>query len=223
MIAIWQLAITERERVSRMENLALDFVPLGLDATWPSRCWIEPVRGRMHAPLRGIRLGHASDAAMVLTCTFPRQRFDADVAGTGADPLREIAFETTFGLVNLALHQIRVPGKRPDGLVGSLVQFANQQANRHSDWAVTQWGELEASVTRMAGWQSAFSVAHPDVYVIVHACGIDIDSVRLLPVEDIARYELAADPLEIGAMHWELWRSEPPVGYEDLARVLVSR
>jgi hypothetical protein len=24
-------------------------------------------------------------------------------------------------------------------------------------------------------------------------------------------------------MHWELWRSEPPVGYEDLARVLVAR
>ncbi len=100
-----------------MENLAIDFVPWGLEAAWPSRCWIEPVYGRAQEPLRGIRLGHASDAAMVLTCTFPRERFDAEVAGTGSDPIRDVAFEATFALINLALHQIRVPGARPDGLV----------------------------------------------------------------------------------------------------------
>ncbi len=75
----------------------------------------------------------------------------------------------------------------------------------------------------MAGWQSGFSLAYPDVYVIVHACGIGIDSLRLQPVHDISGYELTTDPLELGAMHWELWRSEPPVGYEDLARVLIAR
>jgi hypothetical protein len=181
------------------------------------------VYGRAQEPLRGIRLGHASDAAMVLTCTFPRERFDAEVAGTGSDPIREVAFEATFALINLALHQIRVPGARPDGLVGSLVQFANQQANRWRDWATTHWGLEEAAVIGMAGWQSGFSLAYPDVYVIVHACGIGIDSLRLQPVHDISGYELTTDPLELGAMHWELWRSEPPVGYEDLARVLVAR
>jgi hypothetical protein len=206
-----------------METLAMDFVPWGLEAAWPSRCWIEPVYGRPQEPLRGIRLGHASDAAMVLTCTFPRDRFDAEVAGIGADPLREIAFEATFALINLALHQIRVPGARPEGLVGSLVRFANQQANRYQDWAVTHWGLEEAAVIGMAGWQSGFSLAYPDVYVIVHACGIGIDKLRLQPVDDISGYELTTDPLELGAMHWELWRSEPPVGYEDLARVLVAR
>ena len=206
-----------------MDTLAIDFVPWGLEAAWPSRCWVEPILGRREDPPRGIRLGHASDAAMVLTCTFPRRRFDAEVAGAGADPIREVAFETTFALINLALHQIRVPGARPDGLVGSLVQFANQQADRYQDWASTHWGLEEAGFIAMAGWQSGFSLAYPDVYVIVHACGVNIDQLRLMPVHEMSRYELTTDPLELGAMHWELWRSQPAVGYEDLSRVLVAR
>jgi hypothetical protein len=160
---------------------------------------------------------------MVLICTLPRRRFDAELAGTGADPIREVAYETTFALINLALHQIRVPGARPDGLVGSLVQFANQQADRYRDWVTTHWGLEEAGIVGMAGWQSGFSVAYPDAYVIAHACGVGIDSLRLEPVHDLSGYELAADPMQLGAMHWELWRSHPPLGYEDLARVMVGR
>jgi hypothetical protein len=206
-----------------MDTLAIDFVPWGLDAPWPSRCWAEPVNGRRGDPPRGIRLGHASESAMVLACTFPRLRFDEEVARAGSDPVREIAYETTFELVNLALHQIRVPGARPEGLVASLVQFASQQADRYRDWPSTHWGLEAASITGMAGWQSGFSLAYPDVYVIVHACGVGIDQLRLLPVQDISRYELTTDPLALGAMIWELWRSQPEVGYEDLARVLVAR
>lgn len=206
-----------------MDNFALDFVPWGLEAAWPTRSWVEPIPGVRQDPPRGIRLGHASDAAMVLTCTFPRRRFDAEVASTGADPVREIAFETTFALINLALHQIRVPGARPEGLVGSLVQFANQQADRYRDWATTHWGLEQAGIIGMAGWQSGFSLAYPDVYVVAHACGIGIDNLRLQPVHDMSGYEVTTDPLELGAMHWELWRSQPTVGYEDLARVLVAR
>lgn len=220
MIAV--RVITEREKVSRMETLAIDFVPWGLAADWPTRRWVEPVSGHAEDPPRGIRLGHASDSAMVLTCTFPRDRFDAEVAGAGADPVREVAFETTFALINLALHQIRAPGARPDGLIGSLMQFATQQANRHRDWATTQWGEQDASIIGMAGWQSGFSLAYPGVYVIAHACGVGIDSLELQPVEDMSGYDLSTDPMEVGAMHWELWRSEPAVGYEDLANVLVA-
>jgi len=206
-----------------MDNFALDFVPWGLEAAWPTRSWVEPIHGLRQDPPRGIRLGHASDAAMVLTCSFPRRRFDAEVASTGAGPVREIAYETTFALINLALHQIRVPGARPDGLVGSLVQFANQQADRYRDWATTHWGLEEAGIIGMAGWQSGFSLAYPDVYVIAHACGVGIDNLRLQPVRDMSGYEVTTDPLELGAMHWELWRSQPTIGYEDLARVLVAR
>jgi hypothetical protein len=206
-----------------MDTLAIDFVPWGLEASWPSRCWLEPISGRTGYPPRGIRLGHASSSAMVLICTMPRQRFDEEIASTGADPMREIAYETTFALINLALHQIRVPGARPDGLVGSLVQFANQQADRYRDWATTHWGLEEAGIVGMAGWQSGFSVAYPDAYVMAHACGVGIDTLRLQPVHDLSDYELAADPMQLGAMHWELWRSHPAVGYEDLARVMVAR
>jgi hypothetical protein len=205
-----------------MNTLAIDFVPWGLEAAWPQRCWLEPIYGRSEEPVRGLRMGHASDAAMVLACTYPRDRFDAEVASSGADPIREIAYETTFSLINLALHQIRVPGARPEGLVGSLVQFANQQADRYRDWATTHWGLEAASITGLAGWQSGFSLGYQDVYVIVHACGIGIDRLRLLPVQDLSSYELTTDPLELGAMHWELWRSQPALGYEDLARVLVA-
>jgi hypothetical protein len=206
-----------------MDIAAIDFVPWGIDAPWASRRWVEPIHGRRADPPRGIRLGHASAEAMVLTCTFPQQRFDAEVASAGSDPVREIAFETTFALVNLALHQIRVPGARPEGLIGSLVQFASEQANRYRDWPVTHWGEETASITGMAGWQSGFSLAYPDVYVIVHACGVGFDQLRLVPAQDISGYELSTDPLSLGAMIWELWRSQPALGYEDLARVLVGR
>jgi hypothetical protein len=206
-----------------MDIPAIDFVPWGLEAAWPSRCWVEPIRGRREGPLRGVRLGHASDEAMMLACTFPRDRFDAEVVSAGGDPVREVAYETTFALINLALHQIRVPGARPDGLIGSLVQFASQQADRYRDWSSTHWGLEAASITGMAGWQSGFSLGFPDVYVIVHACGVSVERIKLFGVQDLSSYETAGDPLEIGAMTWELWRSRPAVGYEDLARVLVAR
>lgn len=122
-----------------METAAIDFVPWGLDATWPSRRWLELVDGRHDGPPRGVRLGHASDSALVLVCTYPRARFEAEMPGTGADLVRELAFESTFALINFALHQIKVPGARPDGLVGSLVSYANQQADRYPDWGTAYW------------------------------------------------------------------------------------
>src|SRR5271169_5268562 len=97
---------TEREKVSRMETSVIDFVPWGLDADWPSRRWIEPIPGRRADRSKGVRLGHASNSAMVLTCTLPRDHFDAELNSAGADRVREIAFETTYAQINLALHQI---------------------------------------------------------------------------------------------------------------------
>jgi hypothetical protein len=160
---------------------------------------------------------------MVLVCTYPRDRFDDELTSSGADPVREFAYETTFTLINLALHQIRVPGARPDGLVASLLQFADQQADRHREWATTHWSLEAASIIGLAGWQSGFSLAYPEVYVAVHACGAGIDQLRLVPAHDLSGYEASSDPLRLGAMHWELWRSEPAIGYEDLARVVVAR
>jgi hypothetical protein len=206
-----------------MEMTAIDFVPWGLDADWPSRRWLEPIFGRRDELARGVRLGHANDSAMVLSCTFPRARFDDEVDAAGSDPVREIAFETTYTQINLALHQIRTPGARPDGLIGTLVRYASQQADRYREWPSTHWGVEEASTTKLASWQSGFSLAYPEVYVIVHACGIGIDRLRLMPVgADMPGYDLSQDPLEIGAMHWELWPSRPELGYDDLTRTLVT-
>src|SRR5262252_9306362 len=160
-----------------MEMSAIDFVPWGLDADWPSRRWIEPVWGR-DGSVRSMRLGHASDAAMVLTCTYPRARFDDEVDPACSDPVREIAFETTYTQVNLALHQIRTPATRPDGLVGSLVRYASAQADRYREWPTVKWGTAAASMTALASWQSGFSLDYPDDYVIVHACGIGIDGLE---------------------------------------------
>ena len=204
-----------------MEISAIGFVPLGLDADWPSQRWIEFIGARPGLPARGVRLAYASEAAMILVCTYPRDRFDADVASTSADPVFEIAYETTFTLVNLALHQVKAPGARPDGLVGSLMQFASQQAARHADWAATRWGHDAASIIGMAGWQSGFSLDYQDCYVVAHACGMGIDQLKLSPVQDLSSYD-DGDPQAVGAMHWELWRNEPVIGYKDLARVLIS-
>ncbi len=205
-----------------METSVIDFVPWGLDAAWPSRRWIEPIPGPSADRFKGVRLGHASNRAMVLTCTLPRDRYDAEVSSTGADPVREIAFDTTYAQINLALHQIRAPGARPDGLIESLVRYASQQANRYRDWPQTQWGVEPACTAGLASWQSGFSLAYSGVYVIVHACGIAIDEIRLQPIADLSDYDHGRDPLEIGAMHWELWPNRPELGYDDLARTLVT-
>lgn len=205
-----------------METSAFDFTAWGLDAEWPALRWIEPIHGRRGQPVRGVRLGHADDSAMVLTCTYPRARFDADTTASGFDPVREIAFETTYTQVNLALHQLREPAERPDGLVGSLVSHASQEADRYRDWPVTRWGEQEASTTRLASWQSGFTAADPATYVIVHACGVPIDEVRLTTVRDLYGYEPSRNQAAAGAMHWELWPSRPDLGYEDLAGVLAG-
>ena len=173
--------------------------------------------------VKGIRLGHASDSAMVLTCTYPRARFDDELRASGADPIRELAFETTYTQVNLALHQIRTPGARPDGLIGSLVR---SRASRRTGTATgrSRSGAPEsAPSTKLASWQSGFSLAYPEVYVIVHACGIGIDEIQLVSISDeMPGYDVWADPLAIGAMHWELWRSRPELGYDDLTRTLVT-
>jgi len=205
-----------------MEMSDIDFVPWGLDADWSSRRWLETVCSR-DGMVRGIRLGHASDSAMVLICTYPRARFDEDADPTGSDPVREIAFETTYTQINLALHQMRSPATRPDGLIGSLLQYASQQADRYREWPTAHWGEETASTTSLASWQSGFSLDYPDVYVIVHACGIDVDELRLKSVgPDLPGYGLDLDPLDIGAMHWELWSSGPELDYDDIAGTLTA-
>src|SRR5271165_4337276 len=207
-----------------MEMSAIDFAPWGLDADWPCRRWVEPSYGRRDGLVRGVRLGHASATAMVLSCTYPRTRVDDEVDPTSSDPVREIAFEATYTQINLALHQIRTPGSRPDGLIGSLVRYASQQADLYRDWPSTYWGAETASTTSLASWQSGFSLDYPEVYVIVHACGIGIDRIRLKSVgADMPGYGLSEDPLDIGAMHWELWPSRPELGYDDLTRTLVAR
>jgi hypothetical protein len=205
-----------------METSVTDLTAWGLAAEWPSLRWIEPIPGRGDQPVRGMRLGHASDAAMVLTCTYPRDLVDAEARTWGFDPVREIAFETTFTQANLALHQISKPAERPDGLVGSLVSHANRRANRYRDWTVTRWGGREAKTTRLAGWQSGFSLAYPDAYVIVHACGVLLSKVQLETVDDLSRYEVGSDPAEAGGMHWELWPARPNFSGKKLAAMLAT-
>jgi len=184
--------------------------------------------------------------------------------GTGADLVRELAFEATFALINFALHQIKVPGGRPAGLVGSLVSYASQQADRYLDWDTTHWGVEPArqsgpagapawpgqhaqagrggqpgpapwggppgggtgalsggrAVARtigLGGWRSGFSVANPDAYIVVHACGVSLDHLLLTPVTDPSAYGLAAEPPLLGKMHWELWPNHQELSYDDLA------
>jgi hypothetical protein len=205
-----------------METAAIDFSAWGLDADWPSRRWLELIHGRIGEAIRGVRLGHASTSAMVLTCTYPRSSFGEAEAAPNLDPIREVAFETTYTQVNLALHQIRTPGARPDGLIGSLVRYASQQADRYREWPSAHLGTEVASTTRLASWQSGFSLDYQDVYVVVHACGIDIDQLCLAPVSDLSGYHQGGDPTEVGAMHWELWANRPELAYDDLTRSVVA-
>jgi len=205
-----------------METAASEVTPWRLDADWPSKRWIEPIHGRRGAAARGVRLGQASTSAMVLTCTYPRSSFGGESTESGLDPMRELAFETTYAQVNLALHQIKTRGARPDGLIGSLVRYASQQADKYREWPTAHWGAETAVTTKLASWQSGFSAGYPDAYVIVHACGIGIEELRLTLADDLSGYDLGADPQEAGAMHWELWRDRPELAYDDLTRTLAG-
>ncbi len=205
-----------------MDTSVTGFTAWGLAAGWPSLRWVEPIHGRRDQPVRGMRLGHASDSAMVLTCTYPQRSVDEEAMTWGFDPVREIAFETTYTQANLALHQISKLAERPDGLVGALVRYARQRADGYRDWPVTCWGGPEASTTSLASWQSGFSLGYPGAYVIVHACGIDLDQVELEDLVDLSGYEFSDDPTEVGAMHWELWRSRPDFGADQLAAMLTT-
>jgi hypothetical protein len=185
--------------------------------------WVEPIPGHRNQPVRGVRLGHANDSSMVLTCTYARRRVDEEARAWGFDPVREIAFETTYTQANLALHQISKLTERPDGLVPSLIRHARQRADGYRDWPVTQWGGQEASTaTSLGSWQSGFSLAYPDAYMVVHACGVDIDQIVLERLDDLAGYEFSDDPAGVGAMHWELWRARPDFGGRELAAMLAT-
>lgn len=205
-----------------MEISVIDFTALGLAADWPSLRWIETLYGRRGHPALGVRLGHAGASAMVLISSYPRARLDEEAAACGFDPLREIAFETTYTQVNLVLHQITDHAARPDGLIGSLVGLARQQADRYREWSVTRWSGKEARTVGLASWQSGFSAAWPEFYVTVHACGVGIDDIELTDAGDLSDYEFSGDPAEPGAMHWELWPSRPDVRYDELAESLAT-
>jgi hypothetical protein len=204
-----------------METTVAELTAWGIAADWPSLRWVEPIHGRRNQPAIGLRLGHASDTAMVLTCTYPRERVDHEASLWGFDPVREIAFETTYTQANLALHQISKPAERPDGLVGSLVSHARQRANSFRDWPLTHWGEQEARTSNLASWQSGFSVGYRGAYVIVHACGVELDEVVPVKLTDLSDYEISEDPAEVGAMHWELWPARPDFSAEELAAMLT--
>ncbi len=203
-----------------METAVTDFTAWGIAADWPSLRWIESIQGRGDEPAKGVRLGHASDTAMVLTCTYPRARVDHEASVWGFDPVAEIAFETTYTQANLALHQVK-PAERPEGLVGSLVSHAYQRAKSFREWPVTRWGEQAASTSSLASWQSGFSLDYPDAYVIVHACGIGIEQVEPVKLTDLSGYERSKDPTGLGDMHWELWPARPDFSCEELTAMLM--
>jgi len=55
--------------------------------------------------------------------------------------------------------------------------------------------------------------------VIVHACGVPIDDVRITAIHHLSGYEPSRNN---ALMHWELWPSRPDLGYDDLAGVLAG-
>lgn len=215
-------AVTEREKVSRVTDLAIDFTTWGLDAEWPVLRWAEPVSGGSGRPARALRLGHADDTAMVLTCTYPRPAFDGEARACGLDPLAEIAFETTYTQANLALHQVTAPARRPGGLVEALVSHARAQAAGYQDWAAVQWGERAARMTQLASWQSGFAAVDASAYVVVHACGMAMDLVQLRPAQ-LSGYAVSRDLAQAGSMRWELWPARPELAYDELVSAVSGR
>ena len=156
----------------------------------------------------------------------------ASLAGAkAAETLREEGFGG--GVILIGAEQER-PYERPPLSKGLLLGKDEKSSIyvHEPDWygqhqVDLRLGETVTGIDRaarqvtLAGWQSGFSLAYPDAYVVVHACGIGIEQLRLFPVSDLGRYELSTDPLAPGAMRWELWPGRQELGYNDLARLLV--
>lgn len=183
----------------------LDFTPLGLDAQWPSRLWLDFLEGPTAGPFLGADLGHANDTAALYVCTYPRARFDAAFAGrTDADdPLREIAFTVTHQLINRVLAGSHDTGDGRSALMSSLVEYAKDQAAAYETWESARWRldglEIPARLIELSGWQSGFAVLDKE-YVAVHCLGTDLRDITLSPVLDPAAYDFTFEDVTLPAV-----------------------
>jgi hypothetical protein len=136
--------------------------------------------GPEHRPW-GITLAHANRTQFVMVTAHPRDWFQESMVGPGGDVTEEVALSLTMVQVNLALSglQRQVKDSTP-GLIKALVRRGERTAHLHQHWTRAQWtvrgadlpgDQATASLTSLAGWQSGFTLDHPDLYLIIHTYG----------------------------------------------------
>ncbi|MEU6643233.1 hypothetical protein ABZ863_11850 [Saccharomonospora sp. NPDC046836] len=186
-------------------SLPVDFTVYGLDQTFRGPRWVDFFEGVPDAAPWALWLGHRERDSTrgVRIGSMPRARYDQTMCSTGGDPLAEVAFSGAFGLVNLTLPDGSVP--RPEGLIQSLVEHAEQEAKRYPAWPWVRWDvdgtSVPARVLRFAGAWAGFTDGLADTYVVAIGIGVEPEGLRLVPISETAAYgtDLTA-PLSLTAL-----------------------
>ena len=184
---------------------AIDFIPMGIDAQWPSRRWLDFLEGPAAGPFWGIVLGYSSESVALYVGTHPRSRFDNEMARPGDDPVREIAFSAAHQMINRVLAGVDITGGKRSRLVTLLTQYSVKRAEEHQAWKTIRWslplaslatGEVRAKVTSLAGWNASFSLVG-DRYITAVSYGIPLDDLAFTQVSDPVLYGFTLEDAEL--------------------------
>lgn len=201
----------------------VDFPVHGLGWGFRGARWVDFFEAMPGTPSWALWLGHReydSDNG-VRVGSLPKRRYEETMCPNGGDPLAKVAFSAAFGLVNLTLPDGSVP--RPDGLIESLVEHAEKQANRYEHWPTTFWQvdgkPVPARMWRFAGAWAGFTEALSETYVVVIGLGVEPDDLRLMritkPDSYGANFAAALNLVELGrqkSSRPEAWLPPPRRG-----------
>ena len=177
---------------------ALDFPLYGLVGEWDPPRWLDFVEGPLGSPASGVWLrygsAHVHDAhePWVRVATLRRDRYSHLRANPNSVP-RDAAFSAMLTLVDATMPQ---PAGRPGNYDHRIVDFAQSEADRHDLWPQATWsvGQLPvpAPVFAWAGAWAGFTMAVPDVDIVVVGSGIDPNGLTLEEVNDASVYHFDA-------------------------------
>lgn len=167
--------------------MRLDFVPYGLPPGRSGKRWIEMVEGSPSGPVWGCWLGHFDGKHdLLLIGTFPVALFNEMMSDPAEDPLREVAYQAVFVLVN----NLMASGEK----LSSPIELIESVARSPAQWKPTTWN-IEAEPTRARTWTydrlwwCGYCVTDVGMYVIMVGQGGDVEAAhKIVAVAETSAY-----------------------------------
>ncbi|MEN3361644.1 MAG: hypothetical protein V7637_5626 [Mycobacteriales bacterium] len=192
-----------RNSVADVAARAPDFTLYGLDEPWAGPGWVAGMGGP--GPLATLSLGHllADRRYGVTVKTAARDRYDRGWAAEYRDPVEAVAAEAVVELIAATWPDPEI--MRQVDWLEDVYSHGSRRAREHRSWERVSWSvdgvAVDAVCWHFAGAWTGFTIALPDVYIVVTAVGVDPAAIRLRRLTDAALYgfELGVD-ITIGQM-----------------------